>query len=291
MKEINVMIVDDSPFQIALLSDVLTEKGFNVIGQAYSLEEVKEETARLKPDVVTMDITIPGTDGFECTEEVLKIDSSIKVIIVSSMMDDELIEKAKKTGVCGYVQKPVDGDELSLLIKRAVADDEAFEELTDMYADVFKEAGSNLLNRLTKSVPEVITEAYEDKESVNNGISIVLGIIGKYSGRFIFELSFDTAKAFAKDLLRRDPKDEAEVLNAMSEVANMYAGNACSMINKKNKVFGLRIAPPTTIHGESINISKAELEINYTARINSKFGEFDINIGFKRGESEWMSSI
>ncbi len=291
MKEINIMIVDDSPFQIALLSDVLEEKGFNVIGQASSLEEVKTEVERLRPDVVTMDMTIPGTDGFECTEAILKIDSNIKVIVVSSMMDEELIEKAKKIGVCGYVQKPVDGDELSLLIKRAAADDEAFEELTQLYSDIFKEAGSNLLNRLTKTLPELISESFENKESVNNGVSIVLGIIGKYSGRFILELSYDTAKAFAKDLLRRDPKDDSEVLNAMSEVANMYAGNACSMLNKRNKVLGLRVAPPTTIHGESINISKAELEVNYSAKVNSKFGEFDIKIGFKRGESEWMSNI
>lgn len=291
MKQINVMIVDDSPFQIALLSDILTEKGFNVVGQASSLEEVKTEVERLKPDIVTMDMTIPGTDGFECTEEILKIDSNIKVIVVSSMMDDELIEKAKKIGICGYVQKPVDEDELSLLIKRAAADDEAFEELTQLYADVFKESCSNLLSRLTKSIPEIISESYENEKTVNNGISIVLGIIGKYSGRFILELSYDTAKSFAADLLRREPKDETEVLNAMSEVANMYAGNACSMMNKKNRLFGLRVAPPTTIHGESINISKAELEINYTAKINSKFGEFDINIGFRRGESEWMSNI
>lgn len=291
MKEVNVMIVDDSPFQIALLSDILEEKGFNVIGQASSLKEVKREVERLRPDVVTMDMTIPGTDGFECTEAVLKIDSDIKVIVVSSMMDDELIEKAKKIGICGYVQKPVDGDELSLLIKRTVADDEAFEELTQLYSNVFKEAGYNLFNRLTKTLPELISESFENVESVNSGISIILGIIGKYSGRFIFDLSYDTAKAFAKDLLRREPKDDSEVLNAMSEVANMYVGNACSMLNKKNKVFGLRVAPPTIIHGDSINISKAELEVNYSSKVNSKFGEFEMKIGFKRGESEWMSNI
>lgn len=291
MKEINVLIVDDSPFQIALLSEILTEKGFNVVGQASSLEEVKTEVARLKPDVVTMDMTIPGTDGFECSEAVLEFDSNIKVIIVSSMMDDELIEKAKKIGISGYVQKPVDGDELSLLIKRASADDEAFEELKQIYADVFKESCSNLLNRLTKSIPVVISESFENGESTNNGVSIVLGIIGKYSGRFILELSYKTAEDFAKELLRRDPKDQTEVLNVISEVANMYAGNACSMLNKKNRVLGLRVAPPTTIHGDSISISASELEINYTAKINSKFGELDINIGFRRGESEWMSNI
>ena len=137
----------------------------------------------------------------------------------------------------------------------------------------------------------MINESFDNKESINSGVSIVLGIIGKYSGRFILEVSYDTAKVFAKDLLRREPKDDSEVLNAMSEVANMYAGNACSMLNKKNKVLGLRVAPPTTIHGETINISKAELEVNYSAKVNTKFGEFNIKIGFKRGESEWMSNI
>lgn len=291
MRDINVMIVDDSPFQITLLSDILKEKGFNVVGQAGSLEEVKTEVEKLRPDVVTMDMTIPGTSGFECTEAILQIDNNIKVIVVSSMMDDELIEKAKKIGVSGYVQKPVDGEELSLIIKRAVADDESFEELTQLYVDIFKEAGKNLLNRLTKTLPKMISESFDNTESTNSGISIIIGIIGKYSGRFIFESSYNTAKALATELLRREPKDDTEVFNAISEVANMYAGNACSMLNKKNKIFGLRVAPATTIYGESISISKAELELNYSAKMDSKFGEFDIKIGFKRGECEWMLNI
>lgn len=291
MRDINVMIVDDSPFQITLLSDILKEKGFNVVGQAGSLEEVKTEVEKLRPDVVTMDMTIPGTSGFECTEAILQIDNNIKVIVVSSMMDDELIEKAKKIGVSGYVQKPVDGEELSLIIKRAVADDESFEELTQLYVDIFKEAGKNLLNRLTKTLPKMISESFDNTKSTNSGISIIIGIIGKYSGRFIFESSYNTAKALATELLRREPKDDTEVFNAISEVANMYAGNACSMLNKKNKIFGLRVAPATTIYGESISISKAELEVNYSAKMDSKFGEFDIKIGFKRGECEWMLNI
>ena len=70
MKKVNILIVDDSPFQIAMLREILTENGFNVVGEAQSLEEVKSETARLKPDLVTMDMTIPGTDGFECTKAI-----------------------------------------------------------------------------------------------------------------------------------------------------------------------------------------------------------------------------
>lgn len=291
MKDVKILIVDDSPFQIALLRDTLTENGFNVVGEAQSLEEVISEVNRVKPDLVTMDMTIPGTDGFECTRAIHDIDSNIKVIIVSSMMDEELIKKAKKTHVSGYVQKPVDAEELTLLINRVMADEELYLELEGMYANVFKEAVLDLFNKLTKTVPEFTDESTVDIAIHSEGISIVMGIIGKYSGRLIFDMSFETANNLAKVLLRRDPKNNEEVLNVMSEIANMFAGNACSMINKKNKLLGLRVAPPTTFHGESINISKAELENTYSAHVKTQFGDLFINIGFKRGDGEWMSII
>lgn len=291
MKDTRILIVDDSPFQIALLSDVLEEQGFEVVGQAMSLEEVKSEVKRTKPDLVTMDLTIPGTDGFECTKAVHDIDSNIKVIVVSSMMDEELINKAKKLGISGFIQKPVDTEELTLLINRVMADEDLFCELESLYLGAYTEATLNIFNRLTKTVPEITNISFENKEKTSAGISIVLGIIGKYSGRLIMDMSLETAEKFSECLLRRKAKKNEEVLNVVSEVANMLAGNGCSIINKKNKVFGLRVAPPTTIHGESINISKAELECNFSADIKSEFGDISLNLGFRRGESEWMSDI
>lgn len=291
MKNTRILIVDDSPFQIALLSDVLEEQGFEVVGQAMSLEEVKSEVKRTKPDLVTMDLTIPGTDGFECTKAVHDIDSNIKVIVVSSMMDEELINKAKKLGISGFIQKPVDTEELTLLINRVMADEDLFCELERLYVSTYTEATLNIFNRLTKTVPEITNIKFENKEKTSAGISIVLGIIGKYSGRLIMDMSLETAEKFSECLLRRKAKNNEEVLNVVSEVANMLAGNGCSIINKKNKVFGLRVAPPTTIHGDSISISKAELECNFSADIKSEFGDISLNLGFKRGESEWMSDI
>ncbi|MFW2490887.1 response regulator [Clostridium chromiireducens] len=291
MKNVNIVIVDDSPFQIALLRDLLTENGFNVVGEASSLEETIEVVTNTKPDLVTMDMTIPGTDGFECTREIHKINSNIKVIIVSSMMDDEIVRKARKTHVSGYAQKPVDAEELTLLINRVMADEELFSELDGLYSAVFREALLDVFNKLTKTIPEVTNENNENVEKVSKGISIVMGVIGKYSGRIIFDASFETAQKMSGALLKRDPKNNEEVLNVMSEIANMAAGNACSMINKKNKIFGLRVAPPTTFHGESINISKAELEIIYSANAKTQFGDLSISIGFGRGEGEWMSII
>ncbi len=291
MKSINVLIVDDSPFQIALLRDTLTENGFNVVGEAQSLEEVISEVNRLKPDLVTMDMTIPGTDGFECTREIHKIDSNIKVVIVSSMMDDELINKAKKNRVSGYIQKPVDPEELTLLINRVMDNEELYMELKNMYPNIFKESILDIFNKLTKTVPNIIEEHSDNMDICSEGIAIVLGITGKYSGRLIWDMSFESANNLAKALLKREPKSNEEVYNVMSEMVNMFAGNACSMINKKNKILGLRVAPPTTFHGDSINISKAELENNYFVNFDTAFGKLSINIGFKRGDGEWLLII
>ena len=198
MKKVNILIVDDSPFQIAMLREILTENGFNVVGEAQSLEEVKSETARLKPDLVTMDMTIPGTDGFECTKAIHEIDDNIKVIIVSSMMDEELVKKAKKLHVSGYIQKPVDAEELTLLINRVMADEELFAELEDLYEDIFKVSTLDLFNKLTKTVPDIVDIKDENEEIQSQGIAIVMGIIGKYSGRMIFDMSFETAEKLVR---------------------------------------------------------------------------------------------
>ena len=80
-------------------------------------------------------------------------------------------------------------------------------------------------------------------------------------------------------------------LNVVSEMANMICGSACSLMNKKNKVLDLRVAPSTSINGESIDISKTELQNTYTADITTQFGSLSINFSFKRGDSKWMSII
>jgi DNA-binding NarL/FixJ family response regulator len=291
MKDVKVVIVDDSPFSIAIIRDMLSDNGFEVVGEASSLEETIEVVGKLRPDVVTMDMTIPGTDGLECTRAIHDIDPNIKVIIVSSMMDDEIVRKAKKNNVSGYIQKPADAEELTLLINRIMASEELYKELDGLYYSVFKEAFIDNLNRMLKTVAEFEAEDTANIELVSRGISVVMGVIGKYSGRMIFDMSYDTAEKICASVLKRETKGLQEVLNVMGEFTNIVAGNACSVINRKNKLFGLRVAPPTIFHGESINISKAELDSTTSTVAHTTFGDIYMNIGFKRGSGEWMSSI
>lgn len=291
MKDIKVVVVDDSPFSIVLITDILTQSGFNVIGNASSLEETIEVVTSLKPDIVTMDMTIPGTDGLECTRAIHGIDPNIKVIIVSSMMDDEIVEKAKKNKAVGYIQKPVDSEEITLLINRIMASEELFKELASLYYPTFKESFNDTFNKFTKTVPTFMDENNSNDEHESQGICIVIGIIGKYSGRMLLNMSYETAEKIAETLLKRTPKDSEEIHNVMSEFSNIVSGTACSTINRKNKLFGLRVAPPTIFHGESITVSKGHFDATASAIANTAYGTIYINIGFVRGTAEWTSNM
>lgn len=283
MEKVKVVIVDDSPFSINVIRDILEDKGFEVVGEAGNLQEVINVVQDTKPQLVTMDMTLPGTDGLECTREIHKIDEKIKVIVISSMMDEEILKKAKQSRVSGYIQKPIDPEELIDQIEKVISSDKIFKELEESYFNTFKEAFSGGVTRFTKT----ITTFDEDKKSndveVSRGISVVIGIIGNFSGRMIIDLANKSAENMAKAMLRRDPKNQEEILNVMGEFANIIAGNACSMMNRKNKVYGLRVAPPTIFYGESIKISKSKID-TLSVLTHTDFGEILLNVGFKRGD-------
>lgn len=287
MGKIKIVIVDDSLFSISVLSEILTEKGFEVIGKASSLQETMEVVEDKRPDLVTMDMTMPGTDGLECTRAIHKIDPNIKVIIVSSMMDDEIVMKARENKVAGYIQKPVQPDEIATAIQRAMADEKLFDDLDELYLDVFKEVFSDNMNRIAKEAPSFEKEITANKTQVSRGISIVVGIIGKYCGSMIIDLSYETAEALTKCALKRESKNAEEALSMMGEFANIISGNACSLLNRKNKVFGFRVAPPTIFHGSSLKVSRILVDAK-TITAKTIFGEICLDVGFKRGANEWM---
>ncbi|MHC1684118.1 MAG: response regulator [Clostridiaceae bacterium] len=287
MDNVKIVIVDDSPFSITLLRDILEENGLEVVGDAGTLEEVKKVVKEKKPTLVTMDMTLPGTDGLECTRAIHEIDENIKVIVISSMMDDEIVEKAKKNHVSDYLQKPVDPEELITAIKKVVAAEELYNNLENDYTPVFKEALLDAFNRMTKTVPTYVDEYSTNKEFESKGISIIIGIIGKFSGRMLLDLSKETAESLTSALLRRQPKNNDELLAALGEFSNIIAGNACSILNRKNKALGLRVAPPSILHGESLHVSAPKFNTT-SALSKTQFGEILINIGFKRGEEKWM---
>ncbi|MBA4687165.1 MAG: response regulator [Candidatus Galacturonibacter soehngenii] len=287
MSKIKIVIVDDSPFSIAYLRSILEENAIEVVGEASTLEEVKEVVKSTKPNLVTMDMTLPGTDGLECTRAIHEIDDTIKVIVVSSMMDDEIVQEAKKNNVSAYVQKPVDADELMTAINRVMASDELFELLENEYTAVFKEGLMDGLNRMTKTSLTYKEEYNAENEYESEGMTVIIGIIGKFSGRMLLDFSKETGNQVASALLRREPKNLDETLAALAEFANIVSGNACSILNRKNKALGLRVAPPSIMHGDSLYISAPSFKTT-TAIAETNFGKMLLNVGFRRSEEKWI---
>jgi len=283
MKRTRIVIVDDSSFSIALIRNILEDKGFSVVGTAGTLEEVKEVVSETHPTLVTMDMTLPGTDGFECTRAIHEIDRNIKVIVVSSMMDDEIVQEAKRHKVAAYIQKPVDADELITAVTRVAASEELYRQLEDEYSEVFKEALKDALNKMTRTLLTYKKEYSSKNEYEALGITIIVGIIGKFSGRLLLDMTRDTALQLSTAMLRKEPTNNDEMLAALGEFTNIVSGNACSILNRNNKALGLRLSPPSILYGDSLLVSAPNFETT-TAIADTNYGELLINVGFQRGD-------
>ncbi len=101
-----VLIVDDAAFMRMLLKDIITKAGYEVVGEASNGAEAVEKYKELKPDIVTMDITMPEMNGIEATKEILKIDPNANVIMCSAMGQQMMVVEAIQAGAKDFIVKP-----------------------------------------------------------------------------------------------------------------------------------------------------------------------------------------
>jgi len=284
---VKIMIVDDSPFSRTLIAETLTDGGYEVVGEADSLEAALETYAATKPDIVTMDIAMPENDGFEVSRALLRQDPKAKIILSSSMKDEETEMEAKRIGVCGYVQKPVEAETLYEVIRKVLSPDTLFQELMTRGLETFKEALAQNLTRMAKTPVSYIDDAEIEDPYKSKGVTTVIGIIGQYTGTMIMDLSSDVANKIAESILRRPPKNDEEVLAMVAELANIIGGIACSMLNKKEKALGLRVSPPSIFHGNSAELVSPSVKIQKSLA-ETEYGEIFLGVGFKKGSTLWM---
>jgi len=118
MSQIRILVVDDSPFIHKSITRALnTTEGYEVCGIAKNGKEGVDQYASLKPDMVTMDITMPIMDGLEAATAIMTQDPSAKIMMLSAMGDEELIANAKAIGVQHFLQKPFKNDEFIAAIQ------------------------------------------------------------------------------------------------------------------------------------------------------------------------------
>ena len=125
MSPIHILIVDDHAlFREGLGALFLSIPDTEVVGEAATGKEAVARVADLQPDVVLMDIQMPGTNGIEATREITRGSPHVGVIVVTMFEDDDSVFAAMRAGARGYVLKGADQDEI-LKVIRAVADGEA----------------------------------------------------------------------------------------------------------------------------------------------------------------------
>lgn len=115
-----ILIVDDSRTSRKVLRNLLESNGHEVIGEAKDGAEGVELYNTLKPDLVTMDITMPVMDGIEALKNIRNADSSAKVIMVTAAGQKSKMLEAIKYGATEFLAKPFEADQITDVVSKVI---------------------------------------------------------------------------------------------------------------------------------------------------------------------------
>ena len=153
MSKTRVLLVDDHEIvRLGLMTLINDQPEMEVVGEAGSAAEAVHAVERLHPDVVLMDIRMPGEGGIEATQQITSRFSETKVVMLTSFADDELVVRAIRAGAAGYVLKQVGNEELLRAIA-AVARGEALLDPTTT---------ARLLSRVREAERKADEDAFRD---------------------------------------------------------------------------------------------------------------------------------
>ncbi|MDH3722883.1 MAG: response regulator, partial [Desulfobacteraceae bacterium] len=115
-----IMVVEDEAVIALNLQQMLTKMGFDVIGVSYSGEEALEKARSLRPDLILMDIMIPGKLDGIAAAKIIKAELGIPVVFLTAYSEDKIIESAKQAEPYGYILKPSQDREIKATVEIAL---------------------------------------------------------------------------------------------------------------------------------------------------------------------------
>jgi len=197
MTKYRVLLVDDHEVvRLGLKALLEHHPQFDVIGEAGNAREALEQVSRLTPDIVLMDIRLPGPSGIEACEEITHRFPNTRVVMLTSYAEDEMLFSAIRAGASGYVLKQIGGEDLVRALE-AVGRGEAlldtavtqrvFQEVRKAVKDEEASAFSNL-SQQEKHVLLLVSEGRTNREiakalflgegTVRNYVSSILSKLG-----------------------------------------------------------------------------------------------------------------
>lgn len=118
-----VLVVDDAIFMRMMLKDLLTKSGLEVVGQAANGDEAVDVYRKMRPDVVTLDIMMPHSDGLGALEAILREDPQARIVVVSAIEQNETVQRALDLGAADYLLKPFSPHRIVEVLKRVTGDE------------------------------------------------------------------------------------------------------------------------------------------------------------------------
>src|SRR3954470_4523188 len=116
-----VLVVDDAAFMRKMVTDALTKGGHEVVGEAGNGAEAVTQFQALRPDAMTLDITMPEKDGLAALKEIIALDPSAKVIMCSALGQESKVLESIKLGARDFVVKPFQAERVNEAVARRSA--------------------------------------------------------------------------------------------------------------------------------------------------------------------------
>lgn len=115
-----VLVVDDAAFMRKMVTDALTGGGHEIVGEAGNGEEAVARFQELRPDLMTLDITMPEKDGLAALKEIIAIDPGAKIIMCSALGQESKVLESIKLGAKDFVVKPFQPDRVLSAVSKAL---------------------------------------------------------------------------------------------------------------------------------------------------------------------------
>ena len=115
-----ILITDDALFMRVTLKNILSKQGYEVVGEAANGRESVELYQSVKPDLVTMDITMPEMDGISAVREIKKIDAEARIIMCTAMGQKNMVMDAVAAGAKDFIVKPFQPEKVLDAVKKLI---------------------------------------------------------------------------------------------------------------------------------------------------------------------------
>jgi DNA-binding NarL/FixJ family response regulator len=181
MKKQRIVLVDDHELvRIGLKSLLERHPQFDVVGEAGSAREALEQVEALKPDVVVMDIRLPGTSGIDACEQIVNQYPETKVLMLTSYAEDEMLFSAIRAGASGYVLKQIGSEDLIKAIEsvgrgEALLDPAVTQRVFQEVRRAVKEEEASAFSHLSQQEKHVLLLVSEGKTNREIAKNLFLG--------------------------------------------------------------------------------------------------------------------